>query len=198
MLHTRKWSLLAGAVALACLAQSLGQPAAAVDRTRNVRTPPSRTKPASGSNDMGLPAEATLGDDHQQNIEALQRERLEVLRHRLDVLTRAFSMGRATERQVDQATLEQLQAELEVQDRPHLRVQALTKVVEIRQKFEDEAKQRLSAPAKPGDINAMVAAHGRYISARLARIHSQVSLEREQLGQRSDEGKSDSPAEKPE
>jgi hypothetical protein len=173
--------------------------AGAVERTRSPRTPASKTKSqAIAEAELALPQDSVLGDDHQKNLEALQREKLEALRSRLQMLTRAMSVGRATQGQLDHATIEQLQAELEIQDRPHLRIQTMKQIIELRQKVEEEAKQGMNAPrGKPGDVNAWLAAHSRYTSAKLARINAQMALEREQIALQNEKAKPDAPTEKP-
>jgi hypothetical protein len=210
MLKIRKMPVLGGVVLLAWFTWTACQPAVAVDRTRSSRAAAAaklkgqqpglkNQQPAAESASAG-PQDTVLGDDHQKNIEALQRERLETLRQRVELLTRAYSVGRATEDQLDHATLEQLQTELDIQDRPHLRIQALKKIVELRQKLEQSAKDRASTPpAKASDVNAFVSAHGRYVNARLARIGAQMNLERELMGQEKEKEspKTETPAEKP-
>lgn len=172
--------------------------ASAVERSRNTRTP-GKAKPQQSiaEAELALPADSVMGEDHQKNLATLLNEKLETLRNRLDILTRAMAVGKATQNQVDHATIEQLQAELESLDRPHLRIQTLKKIVEVRQKIEEEAKQSSSTPrGRPGDPSAWLAAHSRYTSTKLARINAQIALEREQLAQQAEMGKADAPAEK--
>jgi predicted metal-dependent hydrolase len=201
MLQSRRMPVLGGVVLLACFIWAACQPAVAVDR-RNSRSAAARLKPQqpAAEADSAGPQDTVLGDDHQKNLETLQKEKLETLRQRVDLLTRGYSLGRVSEDQLDHATLEQLQAELETLDRPHLRIEALKKIVTLRQKFEDAAKLRVSNPAgkAAADVNAFVSAHGRYIGARLARINAQMNLERELLGQEKEKEspKSESPTEK--
>ncbi len=191
MTHISKWTVVIVALAFAL-------EAGAVERTRSPRTSTAKTKSQSVAEaELTLPQDSVLGDDHQKNLEALQREKLEALRNRLEMLTRAMSVGRATQGQLDHATIEQLQAELELQDRPHLRIQTMKRIVELRQKIEEEAKQGLNTPrGKPGDVNAWLGAHGRYTSAKLARINAQMALEREQIALQNEQAKPDAPAEK--
>jgi len=200
MLQTRRMAVLGGVVLVAWFTWAACQRAVAVDRTRSARAAAAKLKsqqPAAEPESTG-PQDTLLGEDHQKNLETLQQERLETLRQRLELLTRAFSVNRATEDQVDHATLEQLQAELDVQDRPHLRVQTLKKIVTLRQKFEDLAKQRgTNKAAKTGDPSAIVSAHGRYVGARLARINAQMALERELLAQEKETPKSEPAGAKP-
>jgi hypothetical protein len=187
-----RWAVVASVLMLA-------HGAWAVDRTRNPRTPASKAKSQQpiAEAELTLPQESVLGEDHQKNIEALQREKIEALRNRVDMLTRGASLGRVTPNQLDHATLDQLQAELEVQDRPHLRIQTLKKIIELRQKIEEEAKQGASTPrGKPGDVGPWLAAHGRYTSAKLARINAQLALEREQIAPPDEKGKPDAPGAK--
>lgn len=199
MLQTRRMPVIV--VLVAWFTWAACQPAVAVDRTRSSRAAAAKLKsqqPAAEP-DTTSPQDAVLGDDHEKNLAALQRERLETLRQRVELLTRGYSVGRVSEDQLDHATLEQLQAELETLDRPHLRIQSLKKIVALRQKFEEAAKQRVSTPsAKGGDVNAFVSAHGRYVGARLARISAQMSLERELLAQEHEKEspKSEKPGEK--
>ena len=186
--------------AVVALLITLALEAGAAERTRTTRTPSAKAKSQQpiAEAELALPQESTLGEDHQKNIEALQREKLDVLRNRVEMLTRAMSVGRSSQAQLDHATLDQLQAELDLQDRPHLRIQTLKKIIELRQKIEEEAKQGAATPrGKPGDVNAWLASHGRYTSAKLARINSQLALEREQIGLEGEKGKTDAPAEKP-
>lgn len=196
MAKNGKWVVGAMVASLVTLVLEAG----AVERTRPTRTPSSRTKSQQpiAEAELALPQESVLGEDHQKNIDALQREKLEALRNRVDMLTRAASVTRLAPGQLDRATLDQLQAELEVQDRPHLRIQTWKRIIELRQKFEEEAKQGIAMPrGKPADPNSWLAAHGRYTSAKLARINAQLALEREQVALESEKGKTDTPAEKP-
>jgi len=183
---------------VAALVMACAWEAGAVERTRSPRSAATRSKnqPIAEA-ELALPQESALGEDHQKNLEALQREKLEALRSRLEVLTRAMAVGRARPGQVDHATIEQLQVELEIQDRPHLRIQTLKRIVELRQKIEADAKQGMSSPrGKPGDLNPWLAAHNRYTSAKLARINAQMALEREQIALQGEKAKDDASAEK--
>jgi len=172
--------------------------ARAVERTRSTRSSTSRTKTQQPIADAELmpPEDSVLGEDHLKNIQALQREKLDTLRHRLEVLTRAFSVGRATQSQLDHAMIDQLQAELDTQDQPSLRIPTLKKIILLRQKIEEEAKQNArGVPTKPSDVNPWLSAHGRYVNAKLGRINAQMMLEREQRAE--EKADSETPVEKP-
>ena len=188
------WVILAG-----CLGSTAGfclERAAAAQPTYYVaRGPLPKSKaPAPAEPEGTVPKDTVLGEDHEKNIQALQHEKLDVVRQRVELLTRAAAAGQATQNQVDQATLEELRLELEIQDRPHLRVIALKQIITILQHFEDDAKSHATYPAKPNDINAMISAHGKYVSARLARIGAQISLEKEKLAIEQDAaGKAEKP-----
>jgi hypothetical protein len=186
------------ALSVLILALGIAGHAWAVERTRSTRTPAKpRTQQSISEAELNAPTDSLLGDDHQKNLEMLQREKLEAVRGRVEILTRAMQMGKATQTQLDHATLEQLQAELDTLDRPAQRVQTWKKIIELRQKFEEEAKQGLAAPrGKPGDPTAWLNAHARYTSTKLARINAQMALEREQLAAQAETAKPDAPAEK--
>lgn len=200
MLRNKKRSVLTVVGLMAVLATQL----MAVDRTRSSRTATSKAKPQQQSiaeAELALPDDSVLGENHLKNLETLQREKAETLRHRLEVLTKAFSVGRASQSQLDHAMLDQLYAELDTQDQPALRIPTLKKIIVLRQKIEEEAKQAASSmPAKPSDINPWLSAHGRYVNAKLGRINAQMLLEREQLAEeaaKTDPSKSETLSTKP-
>jgi len=188
MLPSRKiawvgWAVLAGCLTSAGWAGP-GPAVAAETRPFGPRgfVPKPRTPPTTPTEpETPLPKDTVLGEDHEKNIQAMQFEKLGLLRHRVAVLTRAMAAGQATQQQVDHATIDELRMELDLQTRPHLRVAAMEKLVELLKRFEDEAKQRVMTPKKSNDASAALSAHGRYISARLARINAQMSLEREKM-----------------
>ena len=175
-----KWVILAG-----CLGWAAGdrlERAAAVEPLYVAWGPLPKSKPPANTEPEGtVPQDAVLGEDHEKNIQALQREKLDIVRQRLELLTRACAAGYATQNQVDQAKLDELRSELELQDRPHLRIIALKQIVTLLQRFEDDAKQHAAYPSKPNDVSAMLSAQGKYVGARLGRIQAQITLEKEKL-----------------
>ena len=198
-------------VVLGCLALMMGyaiERTAGVDsRSRSPRPVVPKTKPVQPVQPVQEPAvpapkETELGEDHEKNIKALQQEKLDVIRQRVALLKRAFSTGQITQRQLDQAMLEELRTQLEFLDQPHMRVLALEQIVTLLQRAEEEAKESMSTPGKPSakgnDISQAATAHGRYVNARLARINAQISLERERLAvQQQGQGKSTTPSPTP-
>mgnify|MGYP000858752123 CR=1 FL=1 len=133
---------------------------------------------------LPMPKETVLGEDPRANINSLKREKLEILRQREDLLRRALAAGQATQNQVDDATMDALRMELELQDRAHLRIIALEKIVEIRKRFEEDAETELNTKQPKGnDARNVVSAHGRYVQARLRRINAQMDLEQERAAQ---------------
>ena len=141
-------------------------------------------QPQQPAADVEIPAvkEAVIGDDLDQNIKALQQEKLDLIRQRVALLNRASASGQITQQQLDQAMLEQLHQELEVIDRPQLRVIALEQIVAIVTRFEEEAKKSMTPTGKKAsDVGHAASLHGRYVSARLRRIDAQIRLEKEKL-----------------
>lgn len=127
-----------------------------------------------------------MGDDREANVLALQRERLGVIRHRTELIRKAFAAGHASQHQLEHAELELIRAELELQNRPHLRVEACEKLFQYYKRGEEEAEKEV-LKLVPGDARAAMATQARYTQARLARINAQINLEREK--QAFDEGK---------
>lgn len=147
-------------------------------------TASSSTSSAPETPPVPMPKETTLTEDPKANVIALQREKLELLRQREDLLRRAMAANQATQAQVDDASLDALRLEVELQDRPPLRLIAMEKIVEIRKRIEDEAESALSTKQPKGnDARNVVAAHGRYVQARLRRINAQIDLEQERAAQ---------------
>jgi len=130
-----------------------------------------------------MPKETELGEDHQANIAALQREKFEMLRYREDQLRRAYAAGQASQNQYDKAALPALRAELELQDRAPLRIIAMEKIVEILKRFEKEAEADLGKPVKGNSLDKQIKEANEYTRARIERINAQLDLERERAAQ---------------
>jgi len=128
-----------------------------------------------------------LGKDHDANIKALQEKKLEILHERQNVMEEANKYGKASQNQMDQATLDALRFELELQDRPHVRIGILEQMLTILQRFETDAEEAFTRART--DPNAVVGAHGRYTHARITRLNSQISLEKEKIAQEAAGGK---------
>lgn len=188
-------------VLLGCMTLAIGYPveraAAADSRSRTSRTAVPKPKTGQPAPEQGVsgPKEAELGEDHEKNIKALQQEKLDLIRQRVALLNQAFSAGQITQRQLDQAMLEELRMQLDFLDQPHMRIMVLEQIVTLLRRAEDEAKETASSPPKSGDINRAASAHGKYVSARIARINAQIGLEKERLAlkQERDKAKTEKP-----
>ena len=125
------------------------------------------------------PDEYKSSGDPDDNIMSLLKEKLETLRQREELVRKGFAAGKQTQQQVDSATLQVLDAELGVLDKPSLRIATLEKIVAIRIRQEKEAEQEGAGKARPNDYNALLSAHGGYIRIKIGRIDAELGLERE-------------------
>ena len=196
---TRKKGLI---VLLGCMTLAIGYPAdraAAVDsRSRTSRTAVPKTGQPAPEPGVPTPKETELGDDHEKNIKALQQEKLDLIRQRVALLNQAFATGQINQRQLDQAMLEELRMQLDFLDQTHMRVMVLEQIVTLLRRAEDEAKDNASSPGKKtSDVSHAASAHGRYVSARIARINAQIGLEKEKLTLKQEREKAKTETQKP-
>ena len=127
---------------------------------------------------------ATPTTDHDKNIKALQQEKVNAWKERVEWLTRACADGYATQDQVDVATIDELRyAELEVMDKPADRIAALKKIVDLHKQFEDQDKQKTNFPTNPNDIRAVLTRSGRVCPLEGRACSRKIELEEEQQRQ---------------
>jgi hypothetical protein len=175
-------------VLIGCLACAIwSQSDAAAPRTRKpgsggqTGTPPGKPIPVDAEPETPEPKDTVkLTDDHEANIQALQRERLETLRKREEIIRQEAAKGNATQREIDRAAIDNLRAELDFQDRPHLRIMAWEKLVAALKRQEDEADKNFEK-ARLKDAASAIAAYDRYVGARVSRIRAQIDLEKERI-----------------
>lgn len=129
------------------------------------------------------PDEYKSSGDPDDNIMTLLKERLETLRQREDYVRKGYAAGKQTQHDVDRASLAVLWAQLDVLDKPSLRIATLEKMVAIHIRQEKEVQQESAAKLRPSNdvnsINAFLSAQGNYSRAKIDRIDAQLRLERE-------------------
>lgn len=146
---------------------------------RPTPTVPGKTPAAQDQEQLTPVKEAVLTDDHSANVDALQKQKYELLHLHTELLKRAMTAGQASQREVDRAALDEIRMELEMQERPHLRIAAIERQIEILKRIESEAEKDASLPQKKA--SGMVSSYGKVIGAKITRINAQLNLEREYI-----------------
>lgn len=166
-------ALLAGWLAAALGTSSVGL-AAGVRGKGTTRQDPTQNRPEAIPKD-----EYTSSGDPDANITKLTKEKLELLREREEKIRTAMQAGKAKLPEFDDATLDVLRAELEVLEKPSLRIAAHEKIVAILKRHEQDAFDSGAAKMRSTDQSGLVSAYSRYVHAKLRRINAELALEKE-------------------
>jgi len=163
--------------ALAMAGLLWGSRLATVEGAPPVRKP-AASKSAGGAPPVSVEDFKSSGDPNA-NIAALKKEKLETVQMREEFLRSASQAGKAKQSQLDHITLDLLNAQLELIEKPSLRIETREKIITILKRQEAQAEQDLIKVQRSSDIDGLVGAHGKATVARLRRINAQLDLERE-------------------